>query len=153
MAWTRRTKIALTAAALAAGGLPALAEGYSWHSGWGHGGWGQARHARHMDWCATERRPGLGEGMTLIEMHLALRPEQQDAWVRVVKAVERTGRERQTFCARPPGDTPSAMARLEVRMEAGLTAIRAIRPHLEALYAELDAEQRTRLDGLMRDRL
>jgi hypothetical protein len=152
MVWTRRTKIVLAAAALAAGALPTLAAGSSWHGGWGQG-WGNGRHARHADWCAAGGETRLGEGMALIEMHLALKPDQQHAWARLAEAVERSGRDLKAACASTAADTPAALARLETSIEAGLSAVRALRPPLDALYAQLDPAQRTRLDGLLRGRL
>ncbi|MBM3532798.1 MAG: hypothetical protein FJX60_07165 [Alphaproteobacteria bacterium] len=151
MFWTRKTKIALAAAALAAGAVPTVAVGSSWHGGWG--GWGQGRHARHADWCAPAGEARLAEAMALIEMHLALRPDQQHAWARLSEAVAQAGQAVKIACSAPASDTPSALARLEAGMQAGLGALRALRPSLEALYTELDPDQRTRLDGLMRGRL
>ncbi len=147
MLWTRRTKIAVTAAALA-GVLPTLALGSSWH-----GGWGERRHARHADWCGTNGEARLGEAMTLIEMQLALKPDQQDAWARLAEAVERSGRDLKAACGTAAADVPGELRRLEAGIEAGLTAVRTVRPHLEALYVVLAPEQRARLDGLMRGRL
>ena len=43
--------------------------------------------------------------------------------------------------------------RLEAGIEAGLAAVRTIRPHLETLYAALEPDQRARLDGLLKGRL
>lgn len=149
MFWTRKNRIALAAAALV-GAVPAIAAA-SWHGGWQ--GWGHGRHARHQhDWCAGgEAR--LGEAMALIEMQLVLKPVQQDAWARLAEAVEKTGRDLKAACGATAADTPSEFRRLEAGIEAGLAAVRTIRPHLEVLYAALEPDQRARLDGLMKGRL
>ena len=147
MTWSRKTKLTLAAAALAAA-VPTLAVGASWQGGWGHG-----RQARPADWCAGSGESRLGEAMTLIEMQLALKPDQQDAWARLVETVERSGRELKAACSATAGDTPAELARLEAGIEAGLKAVRALRPHLDALYAVLMPDQRARLDGVMRGRL
>ncbi|MSP47909.1 MAG: hypothetical protein EXQ95_01150 [Alphaproteobacteria bacterium] len=141
-------KLALAAAALV-GVLPTLAVGSSWHGGWGHG-WG---HGRHADWCAGSGESRLGEAMTLIEMQLALRPDQQDAWARLAEAVERSGRDLKAACSAAGGNAPAELARLQAGIEAGLKAVRALRPPLDALYVALEPDQRARLDGLMRGRL
>ncbi len=146
MFWTLRTKIAAAAVALAAV-LPSLAAGSSWHD------WARGRHARSADWCQKGGSARLAEGMTLVEMQLALKPEQQDAWARVAEAVERVGRDLAGLCGAPVADVPSGLARLETGIEAGLRAVRELRPHLEAFYAALEPGQRARLDGLLKDRL
>jgi len=149
MFWTRRNRIALAAAALV-GAAPTIAAA-SWHGGWQ--GWGHARHARHQHgWCAGGDTR-LGEAIALIEMHLALKPEQQDAWARLVEAVETTGRDLKATCGTAAGDVPGEFRRLEAGIEAGLVAVRTIRPHLEMLYSALEPDQRARLDGLLKGRL
>jgi hypothetical protein len=148
MAFARRTKIALAVAALA--GVPTFAAA-SWHGGWGQGWHG--RHARHADWCGGAGEARLGEAMTLIEMQLALRPDQQDVWARLAEAVERSSRELEAACGATAATAPAAFARLEAGIEAGLKAIRELRPHVDALYAVLDPDQRARLDGVLRPRL
>lgn len=146
MLWTRRTKIAVATVALAAV-LPSLAAGSSWRD------WGRSRHARHADWCQQGGSNRLAEGMTLIEMQLALKPEQQDAWARLAEVVERVGRDLAGHCSGSVADVPSGLARLESGIEAGLKAVRELRPPLEAFYAVLEPGQRARLDGLLKDRL
>lgn len=149
MFWTRRNRIAVAAAVLV-GVAPAIAAA-SWHGGWQ--GWGHGRHARHQHgWCAGGDTR-LGEAMALVEMHLALKPGQQDAWARLVETVETTGRDLKAACGSAAGDVPGEFRRLEAGIEAGLVAVRTIRPHLEALYAALEPDQRSRLDGLLKGRL
>lgn len=149
MFWTRRNRIALAAAALI-GAVPTIAAA-SWHSGWQ--GWGHGRHTRHHhDWCAGGDAR-LGEAMALIEMQLALKPEQQDAWARLAEAVEIAGSDLKTACGTAARDVPGEIRRLEAGIEAGLVAVRTILPHLEALYAALEPGQRSRLDGLLKGRL
>ncbi len=146
MFWTRRTKIAVATVALAAV-LPSLAAGSSWRD------WGRGRHAGSAGWCQQGGSARLAEGMTLIEMQLALKPEQQHAWARVAEVVERVGRDLAGLCGGSVADVPSGLARLESGIEASLKAMRELRPPLEALYAVLDPGQRARLDGLLKDRL
>lgn len=150
MFWTRKTKIALAAAALA-GAVPTLAAA-SWHGGWQ--GWGHGRHASHHgDWCAGGGDARLGEAMALIEMQLALKPEQQHAWARLAETVETTSRELKAACGATAADVPGEVRRLEAGIEAGLQAVRTIRPRIEQLYAALEPDQRARLDGLLKGRL
>jgi LTXXQ motif family protein len=146
MFWTRRTRIAVAAVALAAV-LPSLAAGASWHD------WGRGRQGGSAGWCQRGGSDRLAEGIALIEMQLALKPAQQDAWARVAEAVERVRRDLAGLCGGPVADVPSGLARLETGIEAGLKAVRELRPHLEALYAVLEPGQRARLDGLLKDRL
>lgn len=146
MFWTRRTKIAVAAVALAAA-LPSLAAGSSWRD------WGRHRHAGSAGWCLQGGSARLAEGMMLVEMQLALTPEQQHAWARVAEVVERVGRDLAGLCGGAIADVPSGLERLETSIEAGLKAVRELRPPLQALYAVLDPSQRARLDGLLKDRL
>jgi hypothetical protein len=150
MSWAHGTKLVLVAAVLAAA-LPTLAAASSWHDGW-HG-WGRWRQARQADWCARKAEYRLGERMEIVEMSLALRPEQREAWSRLAAAVEASGRELKVLCGAVAFGTPEAMARLEAGIETSLAAVRALRPPLEALYGQLDPGQRSRLDGLLRGRL
>lgn len=149
MFWTRRNRIAVAAAVLV-GAAPTIAAA-SWHGGWQ--GWGHGRHARHQHgWCAgSDAR--LGEAMALVEMQLALTPQQQDAWARLAEAVEKTGRDLKAACGTAAGDVPGEFRRLEAGIEAGLVAVRTIRPHLETLYSALAPDQRARLEGLLKRRL
>lgn len=146
MFWTRRTKIAVAAVALAAA-LPSLAAGSSWRD------WGRHRHTGSAGWCHQGGSNRLAEGMALVEMQLALTPDQQHAWARVAEVVERVGRDLAGLCGGTAADVPSGLARLETGIEASLRAVRELRPQLEALYAVLDPGQRARLDGLLKDRL
>lgn len=91
--------------------------------------------------------------MMLVAMQLALTPEQQHAWARVAEVVERVGRDLAGLCGGAIADVPSGLERLETSIEAGLKAVRELRPPLQALYAVLDPSQRARLDGLLKDRL
>lgn len=149
MFWTRRNRIALAAAACV-GAVPTIAAA-SWHSG-NHGGWqgwGHARHARHQqDWCGGDGAR-LGQAMAFVEAHLALKPEQQDAWARLAEAVETAGRNLKVACESVRADVRGEFRRLEAGLEAGLAAVRAIRPHIEALHAALEPDQRARLDRLL----
>lgn len=143
MFWTRKTKIALAAAGVV-GLLPMLASGAGWHDR------GFGRHARFVDGCACGGEARLSEAMTLLEMHLALKPGQHDAWARLTEAVVRAGRDVTTVCAGGAADAPSELARLEAAIEAGLKAVRDLRPPLADFYAALEPDQRVRFDGLLR---
>jgi hypothetical protein len=147
---TRRTKIIAALAAVAS--VAGLGGAYAHYAYRGHGwhGWHQGRHHGFQSFaCAADRGDRIESMIDRVHRDLALRPEQEAAWTALAQAVRDAVATLEGACAQPVGDDASArLARAEAMLDAGLSAVRAVRPSLDAFIAVLDEEQRRALDAL-----
>ena len=159
---TKKTLIVTAAATLAlVGGLSlavpsweaarpafaAAAEGYGYHSG-RHGG-----GHKLMRLCSERRDERLADLVVFVESFVDFTPEQTGAWTELTTALDSGSARIDTACgelrtAGKPETAPDRLARFEVLLEAGLDAVREVRPAFEGFYAVLDAEQKDALDRL-----
>ncbi|MHA1113684.1 MAG: Spy/CpxP family protein refolding chaperone [Alphaproteobacteria bacterium] len=111
---------------------------------------------------------GLDRIESVVENFVSFTPEQDAAWKNLSAAMRAAHAERQAACetmraddmrdggkgdeqreqARP-ATAPDRLARMESRLEAGVAAVRGIRPALDAFYATLNEDQREALDEMM----
>ena len=124
----------------------------------GHGGWGR-RHGDHgaggwSRFCTgdgTARMDGL---IDFVEDHLALGPEQAEAWGRLAEALRRGQASVEAACGAPEpaaGENPAAvqLAQAEALLATGLDVVRGLRPALADFYRSLTGAQRAALDALL----
>lgn len=128
----------LVGAALHAGesgraGIHAARAG-DWHHGRDHGGMMERL-------CSERRSDWLDDRIDFVESFVDFTPEQEPAWVALTAAVRGGGERIGEACGalEAASDDPTGrLARAEVMLEAGLDAVRAVRPAFEDFYAVLD---------------
>lgn len=148
----------LLGAAVLGGAALAAGEGDCWRGG--HGGLAMAAFGPHrgarppMGPCAPARAEHIESVIGVVEQFAELTPPQRTAWEEL-KAKIKAGNARfdEACTAMRAGDpaTPAErMAGIERMLEAGLAAVREIRPAFDAFHATLDEAQRAALDRLLR---
>lgn len=149
----------LTATALGlalAGGLaasPLLAQGMGPDHGGGGPGGGPGGFGNPAQMCEGRdaRTAGL---LAYAETRLGITEAQRPAWDAFRRAVEASDAPMDQACAELANagraqSLPERMARMERFGEARLAQLKALRPAVETLYAQLTPEQRQTADGLM----
>ena len=121
---------------------------------WGGRG-GQARAYERI--CGEERDERLDQMITFIESFVDFSPEQIGAWQGLVDALRNGSVTVGASCASltplPEDATaPERLAQVELVASTGLEVLRDVRPAFDQLYAVLDEDQRTALDGLINRR-
>jgi len=159
---TRNVVIASAAAGLAlVGGLslaapdwqavrPAFSapgEGHGRHFGRHGRGHGLARL------CSERREERLADMVGFVESFVDFTPEQDAAWSSLTAALD-SGNDRigaacgELEAAGRAETAPDKVARLETMLEAGLDALRDVRPAFDTFYGTLNAEQKAAIDRL-----
>ena len=140
----------LIGAAVVLGGLalsaPLLAQGGPM-GGRGGPGFGAARMCENRD----ARLAGM---LAYAEKRLNITESQRAAWDSFKQTVETSGAPMAQACAdlgsaKPATTLPERMARMERFQDAMLQQLKAVRPAVETLYAQLTPEQRETADKLM----
>ena len=116
--------------------------------GHGHGG-----GHKLMRLCSERRDERLADLVAFVESFVDFTPEQTGAWSELTTALDNGSGRIDTACgelrtAGRPETAPDRLARFEVLLEAGLDAVREVRPAFEGFYAVLDAEQKDAIDRL-----
>jgi hypothetical protein len=111
------------------------------------GGFGPAR--------LCENREARTAGMlAFAERRLGITEAQRPAWDAFRQAVEASGAPVREACAElagadRPSTLPQRLARMERMGDAHLSQLKAVRPALDTLYAQLTPEQRESADAMM----
>ena len=154
--------IAALALALSVVGLkvsqhPAWAHGLSATHGSAHG----ARHGvGHMgghqmaggmaDFCSSPEGAHFDRLAAYLKPELKLNDAQQAPWNEFAEAWRHSEAGLRESCEagkNDPQNVGGVLARAEIQLSAGLTAVRAVRPSFEQFYAALDSRQRRILDA------
>jgi hypothetical protein len=163
---TRKALIVSTVAGLAlVGGLTLAAPGWeAMQPAFAAAGAGHRHHfGRHggghfgghklMRLCSERRGERLADLVAFVESFAGFTPEQTGAWNELTAALDSGSDRIGTACgeleaAGKPESAPDKLARLETLLEAGLKAVRDVRPAFDGFYAVLDAEQKAALDRM-----
>ena len=159
---TRKVIIASAAAGLAlVGGLSLAAP--DWQAvqpAYSAPGEGQGRHfGRHGRGyglgrlCSGRREERLADMVGFVESFVDFTDEQQAAWNSLTVALDQGSDRIGAACGELRAEgraetAPDKMARLETMLEAGLDAVRDVRPAFDSFYDTLDAEQKEAIDRL-----
>ena len=125
----------------------AMGEGDGRHFGRHGRGHGLARL------CSERREERLADMVGFVESFVDFTPEQEAAWSGLTAALDQGSDRIGAACGElkaegRPETAPDKVARLETMLEAGLDALRDVRPAFEGFYATLDAEQKAAIDRL-----
>lgn len=123
--------------------------------GEGHGGhFGRHGHGHRLGRLCSERRDErLADLVGFVESFVDFTPEQSTAWSGLTTALDDGSKRIDAACtaleaAGRPETAPDRLARLETLLEAGLDAVREVRPAFEGFYATLDDQQKAAVDRL-----
>jgi len=141
----RTAVIASFAGLLAAAGITHAATNDG-NRGWCHHG----QHP-HQSFCHQDMEAGTAAMLTYGRFALKISNAQRPLWDDFARAVETASTTYQEACGNAQAaeaeapDLPTRLAHLETMMEAGLAAVRHIRPAFDTLHAALSEEQRAKL--------
>ena len=142
------------------GGVAALALALSFvglkvshHSAWAHG----ARHDGHhmaggmAHFCTSDKGAHFDKLTGYLKSKLDLSDAQDAAWNELTAVWRENEIVMRASCDAIENDSAAQgagglLARAEIQMGAGLTAVRSMRPAYETFYATLNAEQRDTLE-------
>ena len=119
--------------------------------------WGGDWHDRHSGiarLCGDDRA-ALLDGMPAYGVDtLDITEAQEPAWQTFAATLHQSGQSFDTLCADlaeagTPENAPQTLALAETAIAAGHAALRITRPAFDSLYAVLDNEQRSVIDGLL----
>ncbi len=159
---TRKAIIAAAAAGIVlAGGLSLAAPDWQpvqpAYSAPGEGRGGKfGRHGRGYALgrlCSERREERLADMVGFVESFVEFTPEQEVAWNSLTVALDQGNDRIGTACGELRAEgraetAPDKMARLETMLEAGLDALRDVRPAFDSFYGTLNAEQKEAIDRL-----
>ncbi len=125
----------------------AMGEGHGRHFGRHGRGHGLARL------CSERREERLADMVGFVESFVDFTEEQEDAWNSLTVALDQGSDRIGAACGELKAEgraetAPDKMARLETMLEAGLDALRDVRPAFDSFYGTLDAEQKAAIDRL-----
>jgi hypothetical protein len=120
------------------------------HGAWHGGGWHEGRHGGGMAHFCTDAGGERFDRMAQhIKSELAMTAAQEAAWDEFSEAWREGEKHLRAACDTAESERPGMdglLARAEIQLDAGLGAVRAVRPAFEAFYATLDDTQRRTLD-------
>lgn len=95
--------------------------------------------------------------LALVERTLDIRPDQRAAWTSLTDALRAAQNDIGAACTKAGrgaknGSAVATLANAETLTEAGLAAIRRIRPAFDSFHRTLTADQKARLDRLLAHR-
>lgn len=104
--------------------------------------------------CDTTHERRTAAVLAFVERTLDLRPDQRAAWTSLTDALRAAQKNIGAACtkAKRGGQNGSAvvsLANAETLTEAGLAAIRRVRPAFDAFHRALSADQKARLDRIL----
>ena len=124
----------------------------------GRGGWGRGAEGRAYDRiCSEERDERLTQVIAFVESFIDFAPEQTAAWQGLIDALRGGSATIGESCANlaplpAEATAPERLAQVELVASTGLEVLNQVRPAFDALYAVLEDEQKTALDGLINHR-
>ena len=103
--------------------------------------------------CSQRREERLADMVGFVESFVDFTDQQEVAWNSLTVALDQGSDRIGTACGELRAEgraetAPDKMARLETMLEAGLEALRGVRPAFDDFYDTLDAEQKEAIDRL-----
>lgn len=104
--------------------------------------------------CGERRERRMQDMVATVEGFATFTPEQQAAWDALKSRLDAGSQRLDAACeSLPPVEGRPApdqrLARMETMLEAGLAAVREVRPAFAGFYATLDEKQKTAFDRLL----
>lgn len=116
------------------------------------GGWGHDGYRHHgMGPCGVRGAYMIERMDRFVRGDLELNDAQEAAWKNVVDTAEAARAKVKETCGDRDdwkGTAPERLARAEAMMQAGLQAVKEVRPKFDAFYDTLSDRQKQRLDDL-----